>query len=199
VKEGEAAIESKKGNTITKSAMPNDPAVHVTRPGNDVVKNASELEVEEPKASGTANDGEKAGATDAEKPVDDDKDMDDAEEKPEDTGEAQAGDKRDHTETEKNGNGTKDADVHAEEPAEAADKAEEKEGDEPPAKKQKQSQDAATEEKNGDAVKKGRGRPKKSESNGTGTKGSAKKKEPKKAATETGEPRRSGRNSSVSK
>ncbi|KAF2135394.1 uncharacterized protein K452DRAFT_213489, partial [Aplosporella prunicola CBS 121167] len=42
-KEGDIAIESNKGNTINKSAEPENPAVHIERPGNDVVKNASDL------------------------------------------------------------------------------------------------------------------------------------------------------------
>ena len=53
---------------------------------------------------------------------------------------------------------------------------------------------------NGDAEKKGRGRPKKSEANGNSEKKTpAKKKEPKKAATESGQPRRSSRTTSGSK
>ncbi|KAL9034348.1 MAG: hypothetical protein Q9214_007085 [Letrouitia sp. 1 TL-2023] len=64
--EGEVAIQSKRGNTITKAAEPDNPAVHVTRPGNDVVKNQDELQVEEKRADGdngaaTTND---AGAND---------------------------------------------------------------------------------------------------------------------------------------
>lgn len=51
--EGEIAIQSKRGNTIKKKAEPGDPAVHITRPGNDVVKNQSELKVDE-KANGAA-------------------------------------------------------------------------------------------------------------------------------------------------
>ncbi|KAI0965531.1 hypothetical protein F4678DRAFT_467393 [Xylaria arbuscula] len=44
--EGEIAIKSKRGNTIKKNASPDNPAVHVERSGNDVVKRASELTVE---------------------------------------------------------------------------------------------------------------------------------------------------------
>ncbi|KAF1826805.1 uncharacterized protein K489DRAFT_290626, partial [Dissoconium aciculare CBS 342.82] len=40
---GEIAIQSNKGNTIKKNADPENPAVHVERSGNDVVKRASEL------------------------------------------------------------------------------------------------------------------------------------------------------------
>jgi hypothetical protein len=194
VKEGQAAIESNKGNTITKNAEPNDPAVHITRPGNDVVKNASELEVKEPKASDAANGGEKAAAQEPEKSKEDDKEMKDVEEKTEGNGVAQAGEKRDHAETETNGNGIEKPDESTEEPAEATAVPDSKD-DEPPAKKQKKDDETAgSDKKEGEPAKKGRGRPKKAESNGT-AKGPAKKKEPKKAATETGEPRRSGRNS----
>ena len=56
--EGEIAIKSKRGNTIKKNASPDNPAVHVGRSGNDVVKRASELTVEE-KASGGAEKSEK--------------------------------------------------------------------------------------------------------------------------------------------
>lgn len=45
--EGEVAVTSKRGNVITRKAKPDDPAVHVAHSGNDVVKNLSELEVEE--------------------------------------------------------------------------------------------------------------------------------------------------------
>lgn len=53
--EGEVAVQSKRGNTIKKSAQPNDPAIHLARPSNDVVKNQSELNVEEKASGGDAN------------------------------------------------------------------------------------------------------------------------------------------------
>lgn len=53
--EGEVSVQSKRGNTIKKSAQPNDPAIHLARPGNDVVKNQSELNVEEKASGGDAN------------------------------------------------------------------------------------------------------------------------------------------------
>ena len=43
---GEIAIETKRGNTVKKNAEPGNPAVHIERSGNDVVKRASELTVE---------------------------------------------------------------------------------------------------------------------------------------------------------
>ncbi|KAJ2984778.1 hypothetical protein NUW58_g5882 [Xylaria curta] len=45
--EGEIAIKSNRGNTIKKNASPGNPAVHVERSGNNVVKRASELTVDE--------------------------------------------------------------------------------------------------------------------------------------------------------
>ena len=56
--EGEVSVQSKRGNTIKKAAQPNDPAIHLARSGNDVVKNQSELNVEE-KASGGDTNGTK--------------------------------------------------------------------------------------------------------------------------------------------
>ncbi|KAI0533855.1 hypothetical protein GGR58DRAFT_93115 [Xylaria digitata] len=44
--QGEIAIKSKRGNTIKKNASPDNPAVRIKRSGNDVVKRASELNVE---------------------------------------------------------------------------------------------------------------------------------------------------------
>jgi len=56
--EGEVAITSKRGNKIKKNAEPDNPAVHVERSGNDVVKKASELNVEK-KAGGDSKNGDK--------------------------------------------------------------------------------------------------------------------------------------------
>lgn len=56
--EGEIAIQSKRGNTIKKNASPDNPAVHISRSGNDVVKRASELEVKE---KGSGNKGQQNG------------------------------------------------------------------------------------------------------------------------------------------
>lgn len=55
VKAGEVSVTSHRGNEIKKTGDEENPAVHIERPGNDVVKKASELNIEE-KASG---DGEK--------------------------------------------------------------------------------------------------------------------------------------------
>ncbi|KKY26721.1 putative hmg-i hmg-y dna-binding conserved site [Phaeomoniella chlamydospora] len=44
--QGEVSIKSHRGNTIKKIAEPDNPAVHIARSGNDVVKKASELHVD---------------------------------------------------------------------------------------------------------------------------------------------------------
>ncbi|KAK5464914.1 hypothetical protein LTS15_001477 [Exophiala xenobiotica] len=52
--EGEVSITTKKGNKVKKNAEPDNPAVRIERSGNDVVKKASELNVEE-KANGSGD------------------------------------------------------------------------------------------------------------------------------------------------
>lgn len=42
-KEGDLEIKSNKGNTIKKNASADDPAVHIERSGNDVVKRMHEV------------------------------------------------------------------------------------------------------------------------------------------------------------
>ncbi|TKA65752.1 hypothetical protein B0A49_08776 [Cryomyces minteri] len=191
--EGEIAIKSNKGNTIKKNASAEDPAVHVARSGNDVVKRAHELTVDKkgPEHNGEKASEDKDGAhagKNEKKEADKEEERKDADEKGDDMvddpdkplkkgGKAKAGAKRDAAAMD---NGEKDdEDKKAEENGADDDGA-----DEPPKKK-------------------GRGRPK-------GLKGAAKattekkktteakkpanKKEPKKAATASGEPRRSGRN-----
>ncbi|KAK8013325.1 hypothetical protein PG991_009596 [Apiospora marii] len=69
--EGEIAIKSKRGNTIKKKADPENPAVHVERSGNDVVKRASELTVEKKGKSNSEEGKETQGnkrKADKEKP-----------------------------------------------------------------------------------------------------------------------------------
>ena len=72
--EGELTMETKNGNEVKKKAEPENPAVHVERSGHDVLKRASELEVEEKgdKSNGDAKD---------EKKDDSDKKEDEAEKK----------------------------------------------------------------------------------------------------------------------
>ena len=52
VKAGEVSVISHRGNEIKKTGDESNPAVHIERSGNDVVKKASELNIEE-KASAT--------------------------------------------------------------------------------------------------------------------------------------------------
>ncbi|KAJ8111899.1 hypothetical protein OPT61_g5616 [Boeremia exigua] len=63
--QGEIAIESNRGNTIKKNAEPENPAVHIERSGNDVVKRASELQIDS-KAEGGANGDSKQESKDSE-------------------------------------------------------------------------------------------------------------------------------------
>ena len=49
--DGPVEVKSKKGNVIKKKGEPGNPAVAISRSGNDVVKKASELDIEK-KASG---------------------------------------------------------------------------------------------------------------------------------------------------
>ncbi|MCJ1250235.1 hypothetical protein MMC30_007461 [Trapelia coarctata] len=67
--DGELSIQSKKGNTIKRKGDPENPAVHMAREGNDVVKKQSELTVEEkadekdeeePEANGDEDEGEES-------------------------------------------------------------------------------------------------------------------------------------------
>jgi len=44
VEDGTAEVTSNKGNTVTRNAREGDPAVKITRSGNDVVKLAHELD-----------------------------------------------------------------------------------------------------------------------------------------------------------
>lgn len=81
--EGEVSITSKRGNKIKKNAEPNNPAVKVERSGNNVVKKASELNVES-KANGSGGGAGGGGGKDEDK-------------------DKKAGDKRKHDEAEKNG------------------------------------------------------------------------------------------------
>lgn len=181
--EGELKMETKSGNEVKKNADPENPAVRVERSGHDVVKRASELEVEEegPKhKDGEAkkdegekngeekngeekNGGEKDEAKSDEKKDDEEK-KDDKEEKAT-NGDASTGDKRKAEDEKKDDKADGEKAEKAEEPKEN--------GDQPPPKK--------------------KGRPAK---NSNAPKAEKPKKEPKKAATETGEPRRSGRNRS---
>lgn len=162
--EGEIAITSKRGNKIKKNAEPNNPAVHIERSGNDVVKKASELNIEE-KANGSSSGDKK----------DDDQ--------------SKSGDKRKHEETKENeetedkpealeenadGKTVKAKDSNKKQKKEPAKKEEKKE----PAKKEEKKEPASKEEPKEPATKKKAGRPKKGEG------APSKKKEPTPRSTE---------------
>jgi len=154
--QGEIAIQSKKGNTIKKNASPDNPAVHLSRPGNDVVKRASELDVDEKgaKQNGGGDKGEEKDKAKDEKK--------DAESKAEANGEKEKTDKSKPEQT----NGDKKTGEKRDVPDTADDK---------DAKKQKTAGDE--DKANGEAKKKGPGRPKKGEA-----KAAPEKKAPKAAA-----------------
>merc|ERR1711939_1133825 len=156
--QGEITMETKRGNEVKKNAEPDNPAVKVDREGHDVVKKASELEVEE-EGPNHKEDGEKQDDK-----KDEEKNAADGEEK-KDSEEPQTGEKRKADDEEK-----KD---ESESKKAKKDEGEPKENGEKPAPKKK-----GRPAKNGGAAKE------------------TKKKEPKRAATESGQPRRSGRNAS---
>lgn len=110
-KEGEIAITSKRGNKIKKNAEPSNPAVHVERSGNDVVKKASELNIEEKANGNTGGDSKDADS------------------------EAKNGDKRKHDEVDKEGD--KAAEEKKDEPLEENAEGKTIKAKEPAAKKQK--------------------------------------------------------------
>src|SRR5947209_7799861 len=65
---GEIAIQSKRGNTIKKNATPDNPAVRIERSGNNVVKRASELNIEE-KASDSAKSKKRKHKNEGDGPI----------------------------------------------------------------------------------------------------------------------------------
>jgi Hypervirulence associated proteins TUDOR domain len=163
--EGEIAIKSKRGNTIKKNASPSNPAVHVGRSGNDVVKRASELNVEEKASGSTAKEN---GTADKKR----DHDEVDGDDETAAAATNEAGDKPAEKEELVKKPAAK---KQKKEPAAAGRKKKEKEEKPAPAPKEKK-------QANGDEPKKARGRPK-----GTGPPaagGAAKKKDPKPRATQ---------------
>jgi hypothetical protein len=218
--QGEIAIESNRGNTIKKNADPENPAVHIERPGNDVVKRASELQIDEKadtnteaQSNGNSNSDENKEnqpETKSDKPAESEKkdeDMKDASasEKKEsddsktedsnDKAEEKSNDSSDKVDDKAEANG-KDDDASddnkrkVDESAVAETNGDADENGEPPAKKAKT--DNADAEGETDTKTKKPGRPKASEKKEK--KEPAKKKQPKPAATEDGQPRRSSRN-----
>lgn len=171
-KEGEIAITSKRGNKIKKNAEPSNPAVHVKRSGNDVVKKASELNVEE-KASGSGGSDNKKEDDSKKRKADEEAD-----------GKADGGDDKAEGGLEKNEEGK---DVRkggkkgtssgaASGGAAAASKKQKKS----PEKEEKPTE--KKEEKKDEGEKKSRGRPKKDESEAKDGKASGAKKNKKEPA-----------------
>ncbi|THZ65432.1 hypothetical protein D6C86_01851 [Aureobasidium pullulans] len=189
-KEGELSIETKRGNEVKKNADPEDPAVKISRSGNDVVKRAHELDVEKEGDKHKEDQGEEKTVTkdDTKEKNGDDKKEEDAKKK-EDEKEEKKAEKEEKKEAEKEKKESNKADEKKEDgEAKTGDKREasDEAADEEPSKKQQKTDEDG--EENGD--KKKRGRPAK---NGNETSTIKPKKEPKKAATESGEPRRSSR------
>ena len=167
-KEGEIAIQSNKGNTIKKNADPDDPAVHVSRQGNDVVKRAHELEVEE-KADKSVGKSESG------------KDSDKNAKQNENA--SQTSKKRSYSEV------NEENDADEKENGETNDNS--ADGISPAKKQDRKSENKP---QHAHQAKRGRGRPKGATGkNGEKAKATGKKREPRKAATSTGEPRRSSR------
>merc|ERR1711939_539877 len=81
--QGEMTMETKRGNEVKKNAEPDNPAVKVDREGHDVVKKASELEVEEegPNQKEEENKDEEKIEEGEEEDEDEDKNEADGEEK----------------------------------------------------------------------------------------------------------------------
>ncbi|THY35413.1 hypothetical protein D6D01_01360 [Aureobasidium pullulans] len=181
-KEGELSIETKRGNEVKKNADPEDPAVKISRSGNDVVKRAHELDVEKEGDKHKEDQGQEKTVTKDETKEEngDDKKEEDAEKKEAEKEEKEA--EKEMKESNKADEKKEEGEAKTGDKREASDEA----ADEEPSKKQQKTDEDG--EENGD--KKKRGRPAK---NGNETSTSKPKKEPKKAATESGEPRRSSR------
>lgn len=179
--EGELAIKSKRGNTIKKNASPSNPAVHVGRSGNDVVKRASELTVEEKTSGSRSGAKENGDSKKRERDAVDDGEGEGVKEADGDKVEGE-GDADVEEEKEKEPEVKKpEAKKQKKEPA-TKKKAAAKGKKAAPAKKEKEEKTQV----NGDGeVKKGRGRPKgTAASGGAATGGSKKKRAAKPRATE---------------
>jgi hypothetical protein len=165
VKADEVTATSHRGNEVSKTGDESNPAVHIERSGNDVVKKASELNIEE-KAPGSSETKEKEESATAER-----NGANDEKKKDNDTGEKVPDnkEKEDEAKTGEKRKADEIADANEKEtPAESGDVAKEEQD----AKKQKTANGAA----NGDAKdgKKASGRPK-----SNGEKKTAPKKEKK--------------------
>ncbi|KAF2202356.1 hypothetical protein GQ43DRAFT_439756 [Delitschia confertaspora ATCC 74209] len=220
---GELAIQSNKGNTIKKNADPEDPAVHITREGNDVVKRAHELQTEEKaggangeQANGEATEGKERPAEEVEK-TEENKEVGKKDEQMTDAPKEAADDKQEEPVKEKGATDSTEA-TNAEVAKEGASEGKGEASEEPavPQTGDKRNAEDALADMNGaekdqnemepatkkqktedvDATEKPKGkpgRPKKAETEKKEKKEPAKKREPKKAATADGAPRRSAR------
>lgn len=175
--EGEIAIKSKRGNTIKKNASPSNPAVHVSRSGNDVVKRASELQVDE-KASGSVAPNAKSPTPASKENGNGDKkrEHDEVDGADEDIEEEKAEDEKAEAKKEP------PAKKQKKEPAKKKEKVE-KEKPTPAEKKEEKKKEEKT-QANGEDIKKGRGRPKGTTGAASSSAATKKKKDSKPRATE---------------
>ncbi|MCJ1270113.1 Activating transcription factor 7-interacting protein 1 [Lobaria immixta] len=195
--EGEVAVTSKRGNTIKRKAEPDNPAVHVARSGNDVVKKMSEVEVEdkahdEPNEQETTANGEEEKNTGDKRPAEDEP----AEEEPAKKAKVGRGrPKKVAGAAPKKAPAPKKKPAPAEKKAAAGDAATgEPAADKPTADKpvadkpvaDKPATDKPATDKAADPAKKGRGRPRKEEGATTTPKPKAPKKEKKPRAVANG-------------
>ncbi|OCK80046.1 hypothetical protein K432DRAFT_393367 [Lepidopterella palustris CBS 459.81] len=184
---GDLSIQSNNGNTVEKNADPEDPAVHAAPEGDNVVKRVDELTVEEKANGADAKELEKQREENA---------------VPEEAG--SEGEQpngvdepiREVTEEMKNGDAKADVVKNGDAKAEQPKTGEKRKAEEPTAKEDEPAKKKKTDKTETEKKAKGRGRPKKGEAAAgeKEKKAPVKKRQPKKAATADGEPRRSGRN-----
>jgi hypothetical protein len=67
VKPGEVTVVSHRGNEISKTGTEDNPAVHIERPGNDVVKAADELNVAQKASTSSETNGTTNGTSEPQK------------------------------------------------------------------------------------------------------------------------------------
>jgi len=169
--EGEVAIKTKRGNTVKKNAEPDNPAVRIERSGNDVVKKASELNIEE-KASGSNDKKREHEDDEAEAPL-----VENEQGKEVKPGGKEAN-KKQKTAPKKKNEGKKVEKKTMEEAEKKEEKKEEKEEEKKEEKEEEEKEEKTDDKKetNGETTgPRKKGRPKK----GTTESGAPKKKEPK--------------------
>lgn len=156
IKAGEVTVVSHRGNEISKTGTESDPAVHIERSGNDVVKLASELHVEkksEQNGSSDKKEEPKPAEKKEESKPEEKKEEPKTEEKKEET---KTTEKKDETNGEEAQTGDKrKADEKADAPTTA--KEAEKEAAKEPAPETKKQKTTESAETNG--TKSSRGRP----------------------------------------